>query len=194
MSAVHNISSEPRIGLAGSAGVGKTTLALTLAAALDVPVLREAMRGRLESGFALQGLTRAEHRGLLSEDAEALAGHAAECWDEGFIADRTPLDYAAFWLCSGYASEDAGGTAVLIERAAAVTAEWDLVVVLPWGDVPLVADGIRYANPWHQLHAHTVIEGLCRRFVPPDRLLFLPAGLGEPDARCLWLLRRIGRA
>lgn len=36
-----------RIGLTGSAGVGKTTLALMLGATLDVPVMEEPMRARL---------------------------------------------------------------------------------------------------------------------------------------------------
>lgn len=198
MGAPHNHSLDlragPRIGLTGSAGVGKTTLALTLAAALGVRVLPEAMRGRLEAGFSLHGLSRAEHRSLLLNDARALADRAVAEGDTGFVADRTPLDFVAFWLCNGYAADEPEGTGRFLERAAADTACWDLVIVLPWGDLPLVEDGIRFANPWHQLHAHTVIEGLCRRYVAPERLLFLPRGLGEPDVRCEWVLRRLRSA
>lgn len=176
--------------MTGSAGIGKTTLALTLSGALGVPVLPEEMRGRLEAGHSLQGLTRAEHRALLVEDAETLAGRA-EAAPQGFVADRTPLDYVAFWLCGGYPADAPEATERLVERAAAATAAWDVVLLLPWGDLPLQDDGIRFANRWHQFQIHAIIEGLLRRFLPPERLVIVPAGLGEPDARCRWVLRRL---
>lgn len=190
MGAAHNPNAARRIGLTGSAGVGKTTLALTLGTTLGLPVLEEPMRARLEAGYSLHALSRAEHRDLLCADADDLAATAAEC-PEGFVSDRTPLDYAAFWLCNGYAADEPARTAALLERAATAAASWDAVVVLPWGDLTLVDDGIRYPNRWHQLHVQTVIEGLCRRSVPAARLLFLPAGLRSPEARCAWLLRHL---
>lgn len=181
----------PRIGLTGSAGVGKTTLALTLAGALEVPVLEERMRARLQAGFSLHALTRAEHRDLLRADSDDLIAEATAC-EDGFVSDRTPLDFVAFWLCNGYAADEPEGTGAFLRRAAEATAAWDMVVVLPWGGIPLVEDGVRYPNPWHQLHAQTVIEGLCRRYVEPRRLLFVPPELTEPETRCDWVLRRVG--
>ncbi|MGQ9367593.1 AAA family ATPase [Azospirillum sp. A39] len=181
-----------RIGLTGSAGVGKTTLALTLGATLGVPVLHERMRDRLRAGYSLHALTREEHRALLREDAEDLADRAAGV-PAGFVADRTPLDFVAFWLCNGYAADDPAGTADFVEQARAAVADWDLVVVLPWGVLPLVDDGVRYANPWHQLHAQSVVEGLCRRWVAADRLAFLPAAADPPEQRCAWILRQAQR-
>lgn len=181
----------PRIGLTGSAGVGKTTLALTIAGALGVPVLEERMRARLLAGFSLHSLTREEHRGLLRGDSDDLIEAAAGCAD-GFVSDRTPLDFLAFWLCNGYAADEPDATRTLLESAVAATAMWDAVVVLPWGALPLIDDGVRYPNRWHQLHAQTVIEGLCRRFVSLPRLHFMPVETTEPDARCEWILRRVG--
>lgn len=190
-----NRSHPPRIGLTGSAGVGKTTLALTLAATLDVPVAEEPMRARLRAGFSLHSLSREEHRTLLAGDAAGLESLAeGEAHRGGFVADRTPLDYAAFWLCAGYAADDPVGTDALIQRAAAAVAGWDLVVVLPWGAFPVEDDGYRYPNPWHQLHVQTVMEGLCRRYVPAERLAFLPESLLDPEARCAWVLRRLSTA
>ncbi len=181
-----------RIGVTGSAGVGKTMLSLTLGGTLGVPVIQEAMRKRLESGFNLHALTREEHRGLLREDLDDLVKRSGDCVG-GFVADRTRLDFLAFWLCAGHATDaPAGATQSLLEGAADAIAGWDLVVVLPWGALPLVDDGVRYANPWHQLHFQAVIEGLCSRYVAPDRLVFLPADVGEPDDRCRWVLRRMG--
>jgi hypothetical protein len=172
--------------------VGKTTLAWTLGAALGIPVLPEAMRARLESGISLHTLTREEHQRLLRADIEGVAERAADCPD-GFVADRTPLDFVAFWLCNGYAAEDPAVTEALIERSRAVMDDWECIVVLPWAGVPLVDDGIRYANPWHQLHAQMVIEGLCRRFVASSRLVFLPAEVDTPETRCNWITAAVAR-
>ena len=147
------------------------------------------MRARLRGGFSLHSLSRAEHRELLTGDAAGLEALAEG--DGGFVADRTPLDYAAFWLCAGYAADDPAGTGTLVQRAAAAVSGWDLVVVLPWGAFPVEDDGYRYPNPWHQLHVQTVMEGLCRRYVPPERLAFLPDSLLDPEARCAWVLRRL---
>lgn len=181
-----------RIGLTGSAGVGKTTLALTLGATLDAPVLHEAMRARLEAGFSLAGLSREEHQRLLLSDAADLAAMTAAAAETGCVADRTPLDFLAFWFCNGYGADSPAETTAFVERTAVALRDFDMVLVLPWGALPLVDDGVRFANPWHQLHAQMVIEELCRRYAPADKLAFLPADIVEPDARCRWALRRLG--
>ena len=180
-----------RIGVVGSAGVGKTTLALTLAATLDAPVLHEAMRARLEAGFSLAGLSREEHQRLLLADAADVTG-LVEAAAGGCVADRTPLDFLAFWFCNGYGADSPRETALFVERTVAALKLFDLILALPWGVLPLEDDGVRYPNPWHQLHAQMVIEELCRRYAPADRLAFMPADITEPDERCRWTLRRLG--
>ena len=37
------------------------------------------------------------------------------------------------------------------------------MVLLPYGRLPLVADGVRSSNPWVQLHTQLLIEGMVRR-------------------------------
>lgn len=182
----------PRLGITGSAGTGKTTLAGRLAQTLELPLLPEAMRAMLEAGFDLHSLTRAEHRSLLRGHADALARDLART-DGGLVSDRTPLDFVAFWLSNGYGVEDPDGTEALLARAVAAMAEYSLVIVLPWGR-PIPADGVRSANPWHQLHFQAIMEGLCRRWIPADRLLILPDGdAAGPEERCGMLLERVGR-
>ncbi|OYQ36451.1 hypothetical protein CHU95_04290 [Niveispirillum lacus] len=162
----------PRIGITGSAGTGKTRLATALSTMLNLPVRSERMRERLAAGFDPHSLSRDGHRLMLTNDADDLALDLARDRD-GLITDRTPLDMAAFWLINGFGVDDIPATEALLDRAVCAMADYDLVVLMPWGEHPILSDGIRSANPWMQLHFQTVVEGLCRRFVAPERLMTL---------------------
>lgn len=180
----------PRIGITGSAGTGKTMLATDLACRLDLPLRGEIMRDRLEAGFDFHDLTREGHRRLLAGDADALAQELARS-DRGLVTDRTPLDMAAFWLANGFGVDDPALTEALLARAVCAMADYSLVVLLPWGAAPIAADGIRSTNPWMQLHFQTVLEGLCRRYVAPSRLLMLDAISAEPASRAAFIQDRL---
>ncbi|WP_162306063.1 AAA family ATPase [Oleisolibacter albus] len=180
----------PRLGITGSAGTGKTTLAAAVACRLAVPVLPEAMRALLEQGFDLHSLSRDQHRDLLCRQADALACDLARI-DGGLVSDRTPLDMAAFWLSNGYGVDDPAATEALLARAIMALADYSHIVLLPWGAMPLAADGVRSPNPWLQLHFQTIIEGLCRRWVEPARLIALPETAMAPEARCAFVLERL---
>ncbi len=153
----------PRIAVSGSAGVGKSTLARRLAAALGVPYIGEGMREYLErTGTDLHALGHEGVRALVlrlweeRKEAEALSG--------GFVADRSSYDFAAFWLYYHFAADDAE-TRLLFEETLA-PGRYDAVFLLPWGRIPLVADGVRTPNPWTQLHLQLLLEGLLRRHAP----------------------------
>lgn len=178
------------IGLTGSAGTGKTTLGKGLAARLDRELVAEAMRTRLTAGFDLHQLTREGHRALLLEDATSLARRLAAD-HEPMLTDRTPLDMAAFWLANGYGVEAPAATEALLARAICAMADYHRVILLPWGGLPLVDDGIRSTNPWLQLHFQTILEGLCRRYVAPERLVLLPEAVKAPADRLGWVLERL---
>lgn len=181
----------PRIGITGSAGTGKTSLAGLLSDRFGAPVLAEAMRDRLAQGFDPHSLDRAGHRALLAADMAAMARHLAAPAADGLITDRTPLDMVAFWLANGFALDDEPATEALLAGAICAMADYDAVLVLPWGAVPLAADGVRSPNPWMQLHFQTIIEGLCREWVAPSRLIFLPAEPMRPMERLAWVLGRL---
>ena len=161
-----------RIGLSGSAGTGKTTLGRRLAHELGVPFLAERMRERLERGFDVHGLSPADWRALIAEDWDAQ--RAAEERAGAFVADRSSLDYAAFWLHYGL-HEEAEPTDAWMERMFADARRYDRILLFPWGRLPLAADGIRSTNRWTQLRFQTVLEGLAERFAPPEILLRVPA-------------------
>lgn len=185
-----------RIALSGSAGTGKSTLGRALAERLGLPYIPEGMRRRLEGGLDLHSLDHDQFRALLWElwaeqvDAEdaALAAHG------GFVADRSPYDYAAFWLHYRFPTLS---TREETERFFAETrargAALDRVLVLPWGALPLQADGVRNANPWLQRHYQACVEGLLAREAPDGQVLHLP-GLTELEARLSWALERLAPA
>lgn len=177
----------PRIALSGSAGTGKTTLGRALAARWGVPYVPEGMRERIERGLDLHTLDAEGLRALLWElwgeqqDREDRALHDAG----GFVSDRSPVDYLAFWLLYGFFSDDEE-TAALQNAVQTRLARLDQVVVLPHGVLPLEADGVRSSNPWVQLRYQSLVEGLLFRRLVPEQLALLP-DLTELDARVAWV-------
>jgi len=177
----------PRIALAGSAGTGKSTLGRALAAHYGVPYIPEGMRERLEGGLDVHGLGHRGFRRLVDTlwrewcarvDA-ALSTHG------GFVADRSPWDFATFWLVYRFV-EQPDAVAQVFQEARARTQQLDRLVVLPWGGIPLVDDGVRSANPWTQRLFQSSLEGLVSREVPDDILALMPA-LQTVDGRVAWV-------
>ncbi len=174
-----------RIAISGSAGVGKSTLARRLAQDLGLPYLGEGMREYLErTGTDLHTLGHEGVRDLVltlwdeRRDAEARAA-------AGFVADRSSIDYAAFWLYYRFPT--------LADQTADRFAEWlaphryDHHFVLPWGVLPLVDDGVRTTDRWTQLHVQLLIEGLHRTTAPAAVLI----GAVDLDARVAEVRRHL---
>ncbi len=162
-----------RIAFSGSAGTGKTTLAQALASKLGLPYIPEGMRARLEMGLELHTLTAEALQELLLElwaEQKALEDQAQRDAG-GFVADRSPVDFFAFWLlyrCGPRARTDA-----FHREARERTARLHRIVLLPWGAIPLVADGVRTPDPWRQRHYQALLEGLLLREVRAERMLWI---------------------
>lgn len=192
ISMTKNSFAKLRLGLSGSAGTGKTTLGMRLATQLDLPFIPEGMRVHLEKGLDLYHLSRAAHKTLTLELLNDMleACHRAEQDAGGFICDRSPMDTAAFWLYYGLADDDQQ-TAALLDHIVQAAQRFDAVVIVPWGVIPLQADGIRYVNRWAQLHFQSILEGLCQRRLAPETLWWLPSDQVDREARVDWVLNRI---
>lgn len=162
----------PRIALSGSAGTGKSTLGRALAERLGVPYLEERMRLRLEAGFRLGDLSIEAWRALSHELWEEHRAEEERCAD-GFVADRSSLDFLAFWLHYGlYEAEDETEAfrAALVEHAT----RYDRILLFPWGALPLLSDGVRATNRWVQLRFQTILEGVLDRWAPPGVVQRVP--------------------
>ena len=178
---------KPRIAVSGSAGVGKTTLAVRLAETYEVPLVAELMRPLIESGFDLHDLTPGGLQALLLEHYEiAVASmHSAVESHGGFVSDRSPADFAAFWLHYGFGEDNE--TEAFFERTALDSELVDFSIMLPWGAIPLVDDGVRLTDRWRQLQFQTVVEGIARRFFEDDSFIEVPGDLTEVEDRIDWV-------
>ncbi len=185
------MTTELRIGICGSASVGKTTLAHALACDLGLPCIEEEMRAYIEgSGADLSSLPSAAVEEIILQMWEQR--RTTERTAAGFIADNCSIDFAAYALYYGCLSPT-GSRHLLVEAGHNLDA-YDAVVLLPWGVLPYQQDGVRPANQHLQLRYQFLLEGLLWRYVPKGKLYVLPEHLVRLDERRAWVADCLVRA
>ncbi len=180
-------TTELRIAMAGSAGTGKSTLARRLAQQLDVPYIPEGMRERVEAGLDMHSLNHDGFEHLVFDlwDEQVAREEEAVRTHGGFVSDRSPWDHAAFWLIYRLVSNPAVISRRFAE-ARARSARLNRIVVLPWGVIPLVGDGVRSANPWTQRLFQSTLEGLVQQEAAENTVAWMPP-LVDLDSRLRWM-------
>jgi hypothetical protein len=117
---------------------------------------------------------------IATTPAAAIASHG------GFVADRSPLDFFAFWLIHGF-GHHAEPTEALWAELRAHLDSYDRIVILPFGVFPLKADGVRSTNPWVQRQFQATLEGLASRELTAPRLGHMPP-ITDKEERVRWVL------
>jgi hypothetical protein len=182
-----------KIAVSGSAGIGKSTLARALADALGIPYIPE----HYENLFALPDALNSPPQILAREFNRVLDFKISEEDRLGsFVVDRTPADLLNLAMRTRLVYLPEGAKA-LYERCRTHTAAYDLIIIPPWGVVPLRGsddgDGqaLRVLNPWLQLINHAAISGLVRLFAGDEKVLFLPDNPANIDDWLSVVLKKV---
>jgi len=148
---------EVRVGIVGSAGTGKTSLASRLSSDLGVAFL-EAKEITLDvlrrdgydygSGVQIERFLAQEGRQeeifYRTLDAERSAG--------SFVTDRTLVDLAAYFVAELHDVEPMKVEKYVSECREA--AKYTHLILCPWGRTPLLDNRRRTLNPWYQMIIH----------------------------------------
>lgn len=178
-----------RIGISGSASVGKTTLAKAISEALAVTLLPEEMRDYLER-------TQAPFARLPEDAATQALWHlwrtraAKERETPSFVADNSCLDFAAYALYYGCLDEptDEADLPPLLREPVQHLSLYDGIFLLPWGVIPYIHDGVRSPSRFLQLRYHLIVDALLRRYADPRKVHFVPESCTSVEDRLAWVI------
>lgn len=163
-----------RIGISGSSGTGKSTLAKYVAKKLNLDVLgtkdfiREILKREdydWSSGIQVERfLVQRNCQKEIADDILSLMDGV-----DTFVADRTVMDVAAYSIVE--LNDDIETVNVIVEECRKAASKYTHVFFCPWGILPLTPDGVRTLNPWYQFVIHSTILGLLKEWKIPYQII-----------------------
>jgi nicotinamide riboside kinase len=172
-----------RIAIMGSAGTGKTSLSQELAKSLEIPHSPDHTRALLpatghESHRSMNPETKAAFTQSVME-----AKLSFETTADMFVADRTTVDSAAFWLhwVSPHIGDGKRTRDFLKICRDHATSRYTHIVFAPWGAIEFVDDKIRTADLYYQYEMSCLMKGILDDWA--IEFFELPIAFASPDDR-----------
>lgn len=169
-----------RIGLSGAQGVGKTTLAGVLSVETGLPLVEE--QARVVAGeLGLDHLRKLKGRPQLSRSFQWQCLKAQIRAEEElgrFIADRTVIDNAAYWLKWRSGRSTSRANVNYYRECERHAKTYDLMLYVP-PEIPLVSNGFRTADTDYQAEMDWLIRTVLRGLVPAEKIFTLRGSLKE---------------
>ncbi len=151
-----------RIVFSGSGGTGKTTLLNEINKELHFPVIDEGVREWLEAHnfVSPRDLDKTNRVKMQADNLKRRIEIEGSL--QQFISDRTSVDnlvYALRWVGSVDDGTYDGWMAQYINAAMKhADTNYDIIFLLPWGEIPLEGDGVRSSKQWYQYMIQSLIE------------------------------------
>jgi len=161
-----------RIGISGSAGVGKTELADKISEHFRLPLMRDDVRKYLAEKKVTLEQARLDLKKFQSDLLDRRIMAEAK-YSDGFVSDRTSIDNLAYSLF--HAGPDNDWLGPYYETCLETAWKYDLIIYLPWGCVPAEEDGVRNTNKWYNLAISSIISGILTLFGNVLNLTGVPA-------------------
>jgi predicted ATPase len=151
-----------RIGIAGCAGTGKSSLAESLSKALGIPFLKSKnitheILSRDKYDYS-SGVQIERFLANTGRQNEILRRTLEQQSMSDFVTDRTVIDLAAYALCEMRENTDVVKN--IVETCKKSIGIYTHLLLCPWHNMPLIDNGKRTLNPWYQLCVHAIERGL----------------------------------
>ncbi len=184
-----------RIAFSGSGGTGKTTLVQELNKGLGFPVIGEGIREWLEDHNFTHFKELSKELTIKMQEDNLKRRIEIESSLQQFISDRSSVDnlvYALRWIGSVDTGEYDGWMAQYINAAMNhAETNYDIIFVLPWGEIEIEDDGLRSKKQWYQYMIQALIERHIYMLQRPYVYEVQKVGLQDRVDECMKLINNI---
>jgi nicotinamide riboside kinase len=185
-----------RIAFSGSGGTGKTRLLTEINKELELPVIGEGIREWLEEhGF--DDFKDMEMKDVVQMQEDTLKRKTdIESTLGSFMSDRTTVDnlsYALRWIGSvdGTGTYESWMAQYLMLAMNHAEANYDLIFLLPWGELELEDDGTRSTKTWYQYLMQSIIERHIYMLNRPMVYEVMSVPLEDRKTECMKIIRSL---